>query len=103
MVLGALGAVLTAALSWAMAATHTSSELLENHRWAGTAAAILAIPIALFGEWGARRAHRDGRDWHGASRWLFRLSVFFIAGLVGFAAHIGGLIHWGEDFFRFPK
>jgi uncharacterized membrane protein/mono/diheme cytochrome c family protein len=102
-VLGALGAIATAALGWAMAANHSSSELLENHRWTGTAAAILAIPIALLGEWGARRAHREGREWHGPSRWLFRLSVFFIAGFVGFAAHIGGLIHWGEDFFQFPK
>ncbi len=57
----------------------------------------------MFGEWGARRAKRENREWHGPSRWLFRASIFFIAGLVGFAAHIGGLIHWGEDFFKFPS
>jgi mono/diheme cytochrome c family protein/uncharacterized membrane protein len=103
MVLGALGAVATAGLGWLMAVGHSSSELLENHRWAGTIAAAATIPIALLGEWGARRAARANVDWHGASRWLFRLGVFFIAGLVGFAAHIGGLVHWGEEFFNFPK
>jgi len=105
MVLGGMGAVLTAALGWAMATGYSGAEreALETHRWAGTAAALLCIPIALLGEWGARRAHREGRDWHGPSRWLFRVSVFFVAGLVGFAAHIGGLIVWGADMFQFPK
>jgi protein gp37 len=105
MVLGAMGAIATAALGWAMATTYSGAErdMLENHRWAGTAAAILSIPVALLGEWGARRAHREGRQWHGFSRVLFRVSVFAIAGFVGFTAHIGGLIHWGENFFAFPK
>jgi uncharacterized membrane protein/mono/diheme cytochrome c family protein len=104
MVLGALGAVATGALGWLMAVNWSGAEreLLENHRWAGTIAAALTIPIALLGEWGARRAARAGVDWHGASRWVYRFSVFAIAGLVGFAAHIGGLVHWGEDFFKFP-
>ena len=104
-VLGAMGAVVTAALGWAMAVNAVTSEkdLLESHRWTGTIAGILSIPIALLGEWGARKAHRENREWHGPSRWLFRLSVFFIAGFVGYAAHMGGLIHWGEDFFRFPR
>jgi mono/diheme cytochrome c family protein/uncharacterized membrane protein len=103
MVLGAMGALATGALGWLMAIGHTSSELLENHRWAGTIAAAAAIPIAILGEWGARRAHRMGVEWHGPSRWTFRIAVFAIAGLVGFAAHLGGLVHWGEDFFNFPK
>jgi uncharacterized membrane protein/mono/diheme cytochrome c family protein len=104
-VLGAMGAVVTAALGWAMAvhAVTSEKELLESHRWTGTIAGILSIPIALLGEWGARKAHREHREWHGPSRWVFRLSVFFIAGFVGYAAHMGGLIHWGEDFFRFPR
>jgi uncharacterized membrane protein len=102
-VFGALGAVATAALGWAMAATHTSSDLLESHRWAGTIAGIASIPIALVGEWGARRAHREHRPWHGFSRWFFRLSVFAVAGLIGFTGHLGGLIHWGEDFLTWPK
>jgi mono/diheme cytochrome c family protein len=102
-VLGCLGAIVTASLGWAMAAHHTSSDLLESHRWAGTAAAIISVPVALLGEWGARRAVRLGRDWHGPTRWAFRLGVFFIAGFVGFAAHMGGLIRWGEDFFKFPS
>jgi len=105
MVLGAMGAIATAILGWAMATTYSGPEreLLEQHRWAGTAAAIACIPIALLGEWGARGALRHGRQWHGASRWVFRLSVFAIAGFVGFTAHIGGLIHWGTEFFAFPS
>jgi mono/diheme cytochrome c family protein/uncharacterized membrane protein len=102
-VLGCLGAIVTASLGWAMAAHHTSSDLLESHRWAGTAAALLSIPVALLGHWGARRAARQNREWHGPSRWAFRLGVFFIAGFVGFAAHMGGMIRWGEDFFKFPS
>ncbi len=101
--LGALGAIATAALGWAMAAHHTSSELLESHRWFGTIAAGAAIPIALVGEWGARRARRHGVEWHGFSRWAFRLSIFAIAAVIGFTAHLGGTLHWGEDFFKFPN
>ena len=65
-----------------MAINHSTSELLENHRWSGTIAAIATIPIAILGEWASRRAHRLGHDWHGASRWVFRIGVFAIAGLV---------------------
>jgi uncharacterized membrane protein len=105
MVLGAMGAVLTASLGWAMATGYSGADrdMLETHRWAGTIAAIASIPIAILGEWGARRAHNRGQQWHGFSRMLFRVCVFGVAGLVGFAAHIGGLIHWGEHFFAFPK
>jgi mono/diheme cytochrome c family protein/uncharacterized membrane protein len=105
MVLGAMGAVATAALGWAMATTYSGADraMLENHRWAGTIAAIASIPIALLGEWGAWRAHRQGHQWHGFSRKLFRVLVFMIAGLVGFTAHLGGLVHWGQNFFAFPK
>jgi uncharacterized membrane protein len=105
MVLGAMGAVATAALGWAMATTYSGADraMLENHRWAGTIAAIASIPIAVLGEWGAWRAHHHGHQWHGFSRKLFRVLVFMIAGLVGFTAHLGGLIHWGQNFFAFPK
>jgi uncharacterized membrane protein len=104
-VLGAIGAVVTAALGWAMASTHTSSDLLETHRQLGTIAGIVVIPIALFGEWGARRAGRDpaAPDWTGPSRWVFRLMIFAIAAFIGFTAHMGGALHWGEDFFNFPN
>jgi hypothetical protein len=105
MVLGAMGAVATAALGWAMATGYTGADtdILERHRWLGTWAAIVAVPIALFGEWGARRSLRNGRDWTGFSRWVFRLAVFGIAGFVGFTAHLGGAMQWGVDFFKFPK
>lgn len=104
MVLGALGAIATAALGWAMATAPSISKTpdLETHRWAGTIAAAACIPIAILGEWGARRAHREGRKWHGFSRWAFRIAVFAIAGFVGFTAHLGGLLVW-PDLFKFPS
>jgi uncharacterized membrane protein len=105
MVLGALGAIATAALGWAMATAPSISKTaeLDTHRWAGTIAALACIPIAVLGEWGARRAHKEGRKWHGFSRWAFRIAVFGIAGMVGFTAHLGGLLVWGPHLFDFPK
>jgi uncharacterized membrane protein len=102
-ILGALGAIATATLGWAMATTKPASDDLELHRWMGTIAAAACIPIAILGEWGARRAHHEGRKWHGFSRWAFRLSIFGIAGMVGFTAHLGGLMVWGKNLFDFPK
>lgn len=103
MVLGALGAIVTAMLGWAMATAPGIAKTadLDTHRWAGTFAAIACIPIAILGEWGARRAHREGRKWHGVSRWTFRITVFAIAGMVGFTAHLGGLLVW-PGLFDFP-
>lgn len=104
-VLGALGAIATAGLGWLMYLNHykAGQELLENHKWAGTIAGIASLPIALLGEWGARRAHRAGKAWHGFSRWTFRIAIFAIAGLIAFTAHLGGISHWGEEFFQWPK
>jgi uncharacterized membrane protein/mono/diheme cytochrome c family protein len=104
-VLGAMGAVATAALGWAWAASSevTRSAGLETHRWAGTIAGIATIPVAILGEWGARRAHHEGRKWHGMSRWAFRITVIGIAGLVGFTAHLGGILVWGPEIFDFPQ
>ena len=103
-VLGALGAIVTAVLGWAMATAPSIAKGndLELHRWVGTIAGIASIPIAIVGEWGARRAHREGRKWHGFSRWTFRLSVFGIAAFVGYTAHLGGMLVW-PDLFTFPK
>ena len=106
-VLGAMGAVATAGLGWLMyygsGSYKAGQELLETHKWVGTIAGVASIPIAILGEWGARRAHRAHRAWHGWSRWAFRFLVFAIAGLVGFTAHLGGVSHWGEEFFQWPK
>ncbi|HYE20780.1 MAG TPA: c-type cytochrome domain-containing protein [Tepidisphaeraceae bacterium] len=106
-VLGAMGAVATAGLGWLMyygsANYKAGQDLVEDHKWVGTIAAAAAIPIAILGEWGARRAHRAHRAWHGWSRWAFRFLVFAIAGLVGYTAHLGGVSHWGVEFFAWPK
>jgi uncharacterized membrane protein len=102
-VLGALGAVATAALGWALANSIKPSDGLELHRWTGTIAGCVAIPLAILGEWAARRAHRDGHKWHGFSRWVYRLSVFAVAGMIGFTAHLGGILVWGVDVLDFPQ
>lgn len=103
-VLGAMGAVLTAALGWALANKFTEpNDGLELHRWTGTIAGAAAIPLAILGEWAARRAHHEGRKWHGFSRWAFRISVFMVAGFVGFTAHLGGILVWGIKALDFPQ
>jgi len=104
-VLGGMGALATAGLGWLMYMYHVSAEkdLVETHKWMGTIAGALAIPIAILGEWGVRHARRQGREWHGFSRWTFRVLVFGIAGLVGFVGHLGGMAHWGEHFLDWPQ
>ena len=36
-------------------------------------------------------------------RWIFRICVLAIAGLVGFTAHLGGILVWGSEIFNFPQ
>lgn len=101
-VFGAAGALGSAALGWINANYHSSSDLLETHRWIGAGAALWAIPVALLCEWGARRAHRSGEElWRGASRFAFRCALFLGVTLIGVAAHMGGALVYGEDYFKF--
>lgn len=101
MLLGAAGALGTAALGWITAIFHTQGELLETHRWLGTTAAIFVVPVALIGEWSARRAARQGRAWQGPGRTLFRILLLASVAAISLAAHMGGLLVHGEDYFRF--
>jgi hypothetical protein len=92
--LGAAGAVAAAALGWLHAdvggAGHAARQLLALHRWLGTAAAALSLGVVALSEWDVRCGKRS---------WLFRAALWAGAVLVGAAAHLGGSLVHGEDFF----
>ncbi len=90
---GAAAAVPTVALGWLFAAGGAGEgapALLLWHRWLGTAAAAWAVAAALALE-------RDAR--HGLRTWGARLLLAAGALLVGAAAHFGGALTRGQDFF----
>ena len=84
---GAFFAVLTALAGWLLARTPSiePTPLLTWHRWLGTTAATLTVIVAL--------ATRNVR--------VFRTVLFAAAALVAVTGHLGGLLVWGEDWFRF--
>jgi mono/diheme cytochrome c family protein len=93
-VLGTAAAVGATALGWLHADIgghgHSWPELLAPHRWIGTAAAAWSIGIVLLSEWDAYRGKRS---------WAFRVALWIGAALVGAAAHFGGSLVHGVDFF----
>jgi hypothetical protein len=92
--LGAATAVAAAGAGWlfADAAGFGWSEprQLLWHRVLGTAAAAWSVGVAVLSE-------RDARL--GATGWPFRAALWAGAALVGAAAHLGGGLVYGEDFF----
>jgi uncharacterized membrane protein len=92
--LGTAGAVCAAALGWLHAEAGGyglgSPALLALHRWAGTVTAAWCVGVALLCERDARRGVRG---------WAFRVALWVGAALVGAAAHLGGSLVHGEDFF----
>jgi uncharacterized membrane protein len=92
--LGAAGAVAGAALGWLHARNGYGAEMpqiLEIHRWLGTATAVWALGTALVCEWDERRGVR--------SHW-FRCCLLVAALLAGASGHLGGVLVHGEDFFN---
>jgi uncharacterized membrane protein len=91
----AAGAVAATSLGWLHAAysayADSSSQALFFHRWTGTAAGAVAIGAALVSEWDVRRGVRSQ---------LFRVLLFVGALLVGVAAHLGGMLVYGADYFN---
>ena len=63
--------------------------LLEWHRWLGTTAAGTTLVAALATLGGPRRL------------WLYRIALLAAGVLVGATGHLGGLLVFGPDFFRF--
>ena len=85
--LGALFAVITAIAGWLLALTPSieSTPMLTWHRWLGTSGALLAV----FGALATSRAR------------LFRIVLIAGASLIAITGHLGGLLVWGTDWFRF--
>jgi uncharacterized membrane protein len=93
--LAGLTAIPTAVLGWLFAAGGYgvgSPQLLRLHRWLGTTAAAWLVPTALCAELRARGRLRSQHVW---------LSMTVGVCLVSIAAHLGGLLARGEDFFNF--
>ncbi len=92
--LGAAGAVCAAALGWLLADVAGygigSPQLLALHRWLGTATAAWTVGVALLSERDVSRGRRS---------WTFRAALWLGAGLIAAAAHLGGSLVHGPDFF----
>jgi mono/diheme cytochrome c family protein/uncharacterized membrane protein len=92
-VLGASGAVTTAALGWLHAwggAGIGMPVVLGLHRWLGTATAGWAVFTVVLSARDERRGVRSG--------W-FRVALLMAALLVAATGHFGGVLVYGEDFF----
>ena len=91
--LGAAGAVVTAALGWLDAWGGAGAGMptaLGLHRWLGTAAAAWAVLTAVLSARDERRGARSG--------W-FRVALLVGAVLVGATGHFGGVLVHGDDYF----
>jgi uncharacterized membrane protein len=90
--LGAIGAVVAAALGWLFAgfAWVDDEWLMTTHRWCGTGAAAWAVGILVSCE----RTYR-GRG----ARGIFRFALFAGALLVGVTGFWGGSLLYGLDHF----
>lgn len=81
--LGSITAVLTSLLGW-FHAMQVGGELLEAHRWFGTAAMVTSLSLLY-------TSTRSGK-------WFFRASLFATSALIGLAGHYGGMLVHGKDF-----
>jgi mono/diheme cytochrome c family protein/uncharacterized membrane protein len=91
--LGAAGAAVAATFGWLHADIGGygagSAQVLAIHRWLGTVAALWALGLAWLSEAQRRRRSR-----------LFRGLLWLGTGLMGAAAHFGGTLVHGGEFFR---
>jgi plastocyanin/uncharacterized membrane protein len=87
-IIGAISAIMTVPLGWAFALSQGPSEILEIHRWLGTAAGAGAVVILVLSEI-ARRPGRRG--------WLiaFRTLLFIAVPLIMATAFFGGAMVYG--------
>jgi hypothetical protein len=92
--LGAIAALATVPLGWLHALGVYGDQVtqaLSLHRWLGTAAGSLVVVAAVFSEMDVRRGERS---------LLTRVLLLAGAMLVASAAHFGGILAHGEEFFR---
>lgn len=103
--IGSLGAIAAGVMGWVNSYFHTSSSLLTQHRWLGTTAMLWTLPLLWLCEIGFRRSPANDpastADWAGRSRVRFEVVLFVGVALVGAAAHLGGALVYGEDYFKF--
>jgi uncharacterized membrane protein len=91
---GAVLALGSAVAGWLLASSRIveASPSLEWHRWLGMSAAIAAI--------GAAVTTTGAGDKPPRLLWVYRLTLFWAAALVGVAGHFGAVLVWGPDFLR---
>jgi uncharacterized membrane protein len=91
--LGAAGAVSAAGLGWLHAAFSAAGprQILFIHRWLGTMAAAWSVGTVALSEFDVRSKQRSRR---------FSIVLFLGAGLIGLAAHFGGTLVFGLDYFK---
>jgi uncharacterized membrane protein/mono/diheme cytochrome c family protein len=93
--IGACAAIPAAVFGWLHAAAGNgagSPQILLAHRWLGTTAAVWIVLTAVFAE---RDARRQVRTWR--VRFLLATGIL----LTTLAAHFGGLLAQGSDFFTY--
>jgi len=91
--LGDAGAVSASGLGWLHAAFSAAGprQILFIHRWLGTLAAAWSVGTVLLSERDARSQRRSK---------TFRIVLFLGAGLIGLAAHFGGTLVFGLNYFK---
>jgi uncharacterized membrane protein len=95
-VLGAGGAITTAALGWLHATSGVGAGMpatLALHRWLGTATAVSAMIAVVL-------SARDER--RGVRSQSFRVALIIAAFLVGLTGHLGGSLVFGSNFLTAP-
>lgn len=88
MIVGGIGAAITACLGWAFAEEHPGGKLLEIHRWLGTAAGAGAVVLLVLSEIARRRP---------GALTLFRVVLFAAVPLVAATGFFGGAMVYGTD------
>jgi plastocyanin/uncharacterized membrane protein len=89
MMVGGIGAAITAPLGWAIATEHGGSWMLEVHRWLGTAAGAGGVVLLVLSELARRRG--------GGALTLFRTVLFLAVPLVVATGFFGGAMVYGLD------
>ena len=87
MIVGGIGAAITAPLGWAFATEHGGSWTLEVHRWLGTAAGAGGVVLLVLSELARRRG--------GGTLTLFRSVLFLAVPLVMATGFFGGAMVYG--------
>jgi plastocyanin len=95
MILGRASAAITAPLGWAFAAEHERSQLLEIHRWLGTAAGSGAVVLLILSEIARRRP--------GGALVLFRTVLFLAVPLVIATGFFGGAMIYGTHEYEWTR